>query len=413
MRRTDFLIFVVVLILGASEGSAKTDPATGFIRILCIGESYVPETRLPILLRADPRIRYQPIPANWYEGTFQSIGGGGKDDALKFIRQYMPRTYDRLVASTDAVLLSDFEVDVITEQQFSWMERGVREGGMGLGKYEMNYDPGHFGTFDMFRASAIYNAVPANLKSGGSIPKPLEGIYAVNIPSLGGPHPMLDLPEMRRYSVLASGDYGYEIPRRGATVVARFIPNDQDAMIIWEYGEGRSLTCVPGLDKIKGAAIADWPYIVDFWINQMWYLADLEIPEDVQLVHRLRSDSLTYVNERTLATAVIEFVEKFGAPTDKLYDRLDEVDGIKRESDSLYMEQRFEDSLAKLEEAYEELGRLAKESVEVKDRALFWIYMVEWLAVSGTCVLTGVIVWTLMVRRRLYREVDITRARDT
>jgi len=410
LRHLVLSLGLLLMIFSISASLAKTDPATGHIRIICIGESYVPETRLPVLLRADPRIRYQPIPANWYESTFQSVGGG-KEDALKFIRQYMPRTYDRLVQSNDVLLLSDFEVDIITEQQFVWMERSIREAGLGLGKYEMNYDTTYFATFDRFLSSAIYKAVPADLKSGANLPKPLEGIYAVDIPSLGGPHPMLDLPEMRKYNILGSGTYGYEIPRRGSTVIARFIPNDQDAMIIWEYGEGRSLTCLPGLDKIKAGAIADWPYIVDFWINQMWYLADLEIPEDVQLVHRLRSDSLTYVNERSMATAVIEFVEKFGAPTDKLYDRLDEVDGIKRESDSLYMEQRFEDSLAKLEEAYEELGSLAKESVEVKDRALFWIYMVEWLAVSGTCVLTGVIVWTLMVRRRLYHEVDITRAR--
>ncbi len=127
----------------------------------------------------------------------------------------------------------------------------------------------------------------------------------------------------------------------------------------------------------------------------------------------MRSDSLTYVNERTLATAVIEFVEKFGAPTDKHYDRLNEVDQIKRDSDQLYMEDRFEDSLAKLEQAYVELGRLAKESIEVEDQALFWIYLVEWLAVSGTAVLIEVIIWTLMVRRRLYREVDITMAKES
>ncbi len=407
------ILILLSVLISLSMSSAKVDPATMKIRIICIGESYVPETRLPILLKADPRIAYQAIPANWAESTFQVIGGASRKDALKFIRQYMPRSYGLFVENYDIILLSDFEVDVITEQQFMWMERGVREGGMGLGKYEMNYDPGHFSTFDRFRASAVYKAVPADLKSGSLMRRPLEGIYAVKMPDTGEPHPMLDLPEMRRYRLLGSGDYGYETPRTGATVVARFKPNDQDAMIIWDYGDGRSLTCVPGLDKISGAAITDWPFVVDFWINQMWYLADLAIPDDIQMVHTLRSDSLTYVNERSLATSVIQFVEKFGASTDKLYGTLDEVDEIKAESDMLYMEGRYEDSLQKLEEAYAALGDLSRQSVEVKERALFWIYTIEWLAVSGTAILTGVIVWSLMVRRRLYHEVEITKAEES
>ena len=57
----------------------KLEPSSGIIRVLSIGESYYPETRLPFMLRADPRIRYQQVPTNWYEGTFQAVGSGVKD----------------------------------------------------------------------------------------------------------------------------------------------------------------------------------------------------------------------------------------------------------------------------------------------------------------------------------------------
>ncbi len=399
---------VLLTLTCMSTGWAKTDPESGIIRIICIGESYYPETRLPLILGSDARISYQPIPANWYESSFGSVGGGRKD-ALKFIRQYMPRTYTRLVETYDEVLLSDFEVDIITPEQFVWMERGVREGGMGLGKYEMNYDPGHFGTFGRFVASAVYPALPADLQEGKLIPKPLEGIYPVNLPGTGRPHPMFDLPGMINYKVLASGDYGYEIPRPGATVVARFLPNDEDAIIIRAYGEGQSLACLPGHDKIDGNSLNMWPYSVDFWVNQMWYLAELEIPEDVELVHQLRERSLTYSGERALASSLIEFVEKFGAPTRKLYDQLSQIDDIKRESDRLYIEERYAESLEKLDEVFEGLKVGADDSVQVKRNALFWIYIIEWFIVTGTFVFAGFVLWTLMVRRRLYREVSVTR----
>jgi hypothetical protein len=221
---------------------------------------------------------------------------------------------------------------------------------------------------------------------------------------------MLDLPGMKNYQVLVSGDYGYEIPRPGATVVARFLPKDEDAMIIWPYGKGRSLTCLPGHDKIDGSALAQWPYALDFWINQMWYLAGLEIPKDVELVHQLREESLAYSSERSLTAAVIEFVEKFGVSTGKLFDHLSEVDDTKKAADRLYLEDRYEESLEKLKEAFEGLKRVSDESVVMKEKALFWIYMAEWLTVMGTAVLTGFVLWTLMVKRRLYREVKVTRS---
>ncbi len=387
----------------------KVDPSTGLIRVVCIGESYYPETPLPLILAADPRIRYQPIPANWYESTFASVGAS-KQDVLKFMRQYMPRSYDKLLDSYDVILLSDFEVDVITDQQFVWMEKSCREEGMGLGKYEMNYDPGHFSTFGRFIASAVYPAFPADLRPDIVIPGPLEGIYALNLPDTGRPHPMLDLPNMGRYRVLISGTYGYEDPREGAAVIARFKPKGEDAMIIWTYGKGRSLTCLPGHDKIDGTALVEWPYAVDFWINQMWYLAALDIPKDAELVHQLRERSLKYNSERSMATSVIEFVERFGVSTRKLYEELSGVDGMKRVADRLYLEERYAESIERIDEAFEGLREVSANSLQMKDRALFWIYVVEWLAVMGTCMVTGFTLWSLMIRRRLYREVSVTRA---
>jgi hypothetical protein len=47
---------------------------------------------------------------------------------------------------------------------------------------------------------------------------------------------------------------------------------------------------------------------------------------------------------------------------------------------------------------------------DVKDKALLWIYITEATAVTGTLMISGIVIWALMIKRRLYREVKTTRS---
>jgi len=44
-------------------------------------------------------------------------------------------------------------------------------------------------------------------------------------------------------------------------------------------------------------------------------------------------------------------------------------------------------------------------------RAMIWVYVVDWLAITGTSMVCVFLLWSLMVRRRMYREVGTTRTR--
>ena len=48
-------------------------------------------------------------------------------------------------------------------------------------------------------------------------------------------------------------------------------------------------------------------------------------------------------------------------------------------------------------------------AMKLKDEALMWVYAVEWLATSATFIFCSFILWSLMARKRLYREVSTTR----
>jgi hypothetical protein len=62
-----------------------------------------------------------------------------------------------------------------------------------------------------------------------------------------------------------------------------------------------------------------------------------------------------------------------------------------------------------LGEANDEVKQISNEMMKAKNRAMRWIFIIEWLAVTSTGMVCGFILWTVMVRRKLYREVDATR----
>jgi len=77
------------------------------------------------------------------------------------------------------------------------------------------------------------------------------------------------------------------------------------------------------------------------------------------------------------------------------------------------MARDFDRSYELMTDAFQRLKKGQGEAVRVKDAALAWIYLLEWLTVTATLMVTGSILWTLMVRRRLYREAWSTRILDS
>jgi len=71
--------------------------------------------------------------------------------------------------------------------------------------------------------------------------------------------------------------------------------------------------------------------------------------------------------------------------------------------------QNYGPALSKLEEVEKELRGLLLDAVKQNDKALAWIYVIEWLTITGTALACGASLWALMVRRTLYKEARSTR----
>ena len=115
--------------------------------------------------------------------------------------------------------------------------------------------------------------------------------------------------------------------------------------------------------------------------------------------------------KRNFLISLIEFVSRFGANPSGVGVMLKAADDGLKEANALYVAYNFEGSMARMEELVGELDAATLEALRIKDQALLWIYIVEWTAVTGTSLFSGVVVWALMVRRRFYREVGATRSR--
>ena len=89
---------------------------------------------------------------------------------------------------------------------------------------------------------------------------------------------------------------------------------------------------------------------------------------------------------------------------------LDDIESRHLEAAGLYLTQDFEGARDILTPLLGEFGEVDVELLEAKNRALFWVYLIEWMAVSSTCMITAVVLWTLMIRRKLYRSVSTTKA---
>ena len=107
--------------------------------------------------------------------------------------------------------------------------------------------------------------------------------------------------------------------------------------------------------------------------------------------------------------ALMEFVDRFGADTRTIGKSLLEFDSLLDGAQDSYLVSEYETASATLSEAMDLISGLEKQALVLKDRALLWIYLVEWLAVSATFLISGAIVWEIMVGRRLYRAVGTTR----
>ena len=385
----------------------------GPARIVAMGKA--DQGRIELIrgwLLGEPSFQGIVIPARTY-GQF------GSEDVWKQIRIYFPRTFDELTGY-DFILLASVDMQFFTDKQVHWMYESIAEHGLG-GINTRSVQSMSTAWSGSWESSVLSDAFPndalAVITSGYYQGETFaEGPIVVNddrdIPPVVRPFkgPVEDaLPAYR--GVVTS-------PRPGSTVYtwvrsgqmqmgdspAGFIPHLFD----WEYGNATTFTAMDML--WEGFWKGDLnPYSLDILVNVVWRSTGRDLPQDAMRVHALRDLFRVFQLRKSLLVSMFEFAENFGANTMDIYASLGEIEEGKAVADREYLQGDLDASHTMMNSLLASLHGLEEEALKLKNRALAWVYFIEWLTVSGTMLICGAVLWQVMVKRSLYREVSTTR----
>lgn len=381
----------------------KTDPETGRIRLLLVGNHWQQENLHGYnLLKSDPRIRIQAS----IEAANQLTG----EEIRRRARIHFPRTRSRLSSTIDVIQIMFAPPWVFTPEQQQWVHDSIYEDGLGLALVHMGWQPCLTDPLLMCNrpedwvSSVLYLAWPMDVVLGVSTK---GSLYMEVVQGT----PIVDLPDFGRMPLGFKGPDGpgLVIARPGALVHARWKVGKEVAIVSTSYGNGTTLA-MPVMDfKATNDVIKKWVYFVDYVLNRIYFAGDVPIPDDPEVGHALRAAFSQFYEQKNQMVSLIDFVDRFGANTAPLHALIDELEAKNREAATLYIKGEYDSALDAVEEALEGLIEISGESTRIRTRALLWVYVAEYLVLSGTSMICGAVLWSLMVRRRYYREVKTTR----
>jgi uncharacterized membrane protein len=344
--------------------------------------------------------------------SLRGFGGWEIDDVQRAVRMYMPRTYSNL-EEFDVIVLSNANRFAVGNANIEMLARGVDEGGLSLlmsGGWESF--GGVFGR-PSWTGTSISDLLPTEDVIDTWIQYPRGYLFLV-IDRLD--HELMGSVNWRGGSEGVQNmwnDFHHNLVRvkLGAESLAHVRSSGFDnhpAMVEWELENGaRSFSLTGEVHTFSRAGI--WDYSLDFGSNLAIYLDRRPVPQDLELVHSLRQKMVEVRTRKSLLMGLLEFCESAGANTGTMMGRIDGVDEAVSEAMPDYLSLRFEEVLEAYSQIEEKLDEMEEDAIELKNRALLWVYLIEWLAVTATAMISGFVLWSIMIRRRLYREVEVTR----
>ncbi len=399
------LVFVSLFLCPATvlaTGQPRVDPQTGVIRLLFIGDSMLEPGNVGPFIVQDPMIAMTPIPFTW----LAQVSAGST--AERMLRQYFPRREKDIYERYDVIILTEANIMYFPTKVQKWIKAGVVEHGLG---FLMAGGPNSFGGFAPWELLGWDGSIVEEAMPVWSLP---DSTYDLShqyhlIPAPGREeHPLVRKIPWEQVPLFCQNRVA---AKEGAVVVGVSDKNPPGSPILTylEIGEGLSEAFVFDWGGNGLQAFHRWGYAPLVMSNLIYYPARVPIAEDASTLLRFRTELNRYFSMRRFVVSVMDFAEKFGANLNQSEESLRKSDKERKEVIAFYLSGDHQSSLTSLESALSSLERVSQLSMEAKDQALFWVYVIEWFTVSGTSMLCGAVVWTLMVRRALYRDVGVTR----
>jgi hypothetical protein len=408
-----------------------------FFIILLIPSAICQQKRAKVLVMASPGLIDLAfsflVPDPLTDPTPVSLRGGNLlqgDDIMRSIRQYFPRKYDELI-EYEFIMMWVIEVLYLTPQQVQMLYNSIHDeglGGMNDRSVMSMADSIAHPWADSILSDAFPNDADAVVaQKNWCFMKPVRYMINTNtnIPPIYRPYKELEGTEFAYDS--GSSTSCITIPKEGAVVTTYQVgaydlgeagafpdpgfrtPGWVPHSMYWQFGKGITWTHSERISEYWSSKLN--PYGPDMILAEIIFSTGRKLPEDVNLVHHLRNKFFAFRSSSTITMSFLEFIDRFGADTTSIASEMVEVFLKVGDAKDRYREQEYQASLSMMEDAIDEMESLRAEAIKLKDQALVWIYTIEWLTVSGVFLSAGFVLWSLMIKRRLYREVTVTHLR--
>jgi hypothetical protein len=385
------------------------------INLLFIGQ-VVPETcPLPYWFESEPAATFTLVPTKVHWSM-------SYNEARRQVRLYFPRTAE-LTWEYDFFMFINPYFEPFTASQIQNMYTAMTEGGSGgfqtLGGITIDSAEPNFAWLQSILASAFPNdpsavelwrqttagrsAYRVILEKDKELPPVLTPFLEVGIEQV---------PGSDFYIVAMSPQQGATEWAKARGAFPKVSGREFPWLLSWKVGSGMTWSVADDLDVPWWSSIympSEQKYGLDILMNIILHSVGRSIPQDVILVNAVRRGLREYNEKTSTINAFIDFVEKLGANSNQILEDKLEVDALIEGSMARYLEGRYDEALAMSEEAYRGLAEFELRTMKLKDQALFWVYVTEWAVVSGTGLLSGYLVYILMLRKGLYRQVKVTR----
>ncbi len=365
-------------------------------RVYYIGDCK-PTTSPINIVSDDPALHVVAVPA-----VIGTVWWTSKEVA-RALRLYMPRNYEELVETRVLILLSDVKAENLPGFHIDWFSKAVRQDGMSLMMFGgISSFGGHAGFPSAWGQTSVGEILPVSLILEATGPGPWTPVVTSPDDPLMLAFPWDSCPPF----------YGYNRVTRkeGAKLLAQTSNTAEPFMIVWDVGPGRSFAFCTDWTPDWGKSFQLWDPYIDFCVYSIYYTMGRMIPRDIELVHVVRSEMLENRVRTQVLISLLALVDQMGGNVLPLEEKMREAALVRRQADSQYVLQEYGSALTTVKQANSDLAAIEGEAVRVKARAMLWVWIVEWLVVTSTLMITGVAVWSLMVRRKLYREVVTTRS---
>jgi hypothetical protein len=366
------------------------------IRVLYIGSPFEAFCPYPIF-RVDPLLSTTPI---------SGLAWLDPEIIKKALRLYLPRTRNDY-AKYDVVGLDDASFEHFPANTLIWMRDSLTEDGLG---YFMAGGSGSFGGahgYPSYADTPLQEVMPV-----GCMPQAIG--FSINRVTNFDDEFIRSVPweEFENHNVVSLKPGAVQLSEMSPLTGGRTDPG----WTWWDIGNGRFFASptgfrgtVGGGTTSAGVSFIYWKHYGDFVCNMVYFLAGLTPPSDTMLLYttRLKFREVDYHREMIVGT--MEFVSRFGAKSDKVDAKLAEADEALVKAKAYFVDLDLEGSLEGAEHVISLLTEADALALKAKRTALFWVYVTEWLIVTATFLLCGSVLWGLMVKRKLYKEVPATR----